>query len=84
MAATKIYKNASGFCLMIELSAGGFLAEIEYPLLNIEGTNVRMEDAIRDQNYIIAIADVRDINNDAIGTQTEAEVRIYIDAEMKK
>jgi len=84
MAATRIYKNASGFCLMLELDAGGFLSEIEYPGLNIEGTNVRMEDLVRNANYIIPIADVRDSAGAAIGGQTEAEVRIYIDAEMAK
>jgi hypothetical protein len=84
MAATRIYKNASGFCLMLELDAGGFIAELEYPGLNIEGTNVRMEDFIRDESFIIPIADVRDSAGAAIGTQTEAEVRIYIDAEMAK
>lgn len=68
---------------MIE-SGGVVLAELEYPGLNIEGTNVRMEDLVRDQNYFIPIADVRDISNAAIGGQTEAEVRIYIDAEMAK
>jgi hypothetical protein len=84
MAATRIYKNTNGFCLMLELDAGGFLAEIEYPGLNIEGSNVRIEDFIRDENFIIPIADVRDSAGAAIGTQTEAEVRTYIDAEMAK
>ena len=69
---------------MMELDAGGFIAELEYPLLNIEGDAVRMEDAVRDASFRVPIADVRDINGDAIGGQTEAEVRIYIDAEMGK
>jgi len=82
MALNRIYKNTDGFCLMIELDAGGFIDEIEYPGLNIEGTNVRMEDLVRDHSHIIPIADVRDSAGAAIGGQTEAEVRIYIDAQM--
>jgi len=84
MAVTKVYKETDGFCLMIELSSGGFLAEIEYPLIRFEGANVVIKDGYTDGNYFIPIADVRNSADAAIGGQTEAEVRIYIDGEMAK
>jgi len=83
MAVTKIYKETDGFCLMIA-EGTDFKAQIEYPILSFEGTDVIIKDGFTDGNYVIPIADVRNSANTAIGAQTEAEVRIYIDGEMAK
>ena len=79
MAVTKVFKK--GACLML-VEGSTYLAELEYPGLNVEGSNIRMEDFIRDESFFIPIADVRDSAGAAIGTQTEAEVRDYIAEQM--
>lgn len=83
MAVTKIYKEVDGFCLMI-VEGSTFLDEIEYPGIRFKNEYVVISDLFNGGDRFIPIADVRDSANAAIGGQTEAEVRTYIDAEMAK
>ncbi len=83
MAVTKIYKETDGFCLNL-VEGSTFIAELEYPLLYIRGTEVELKDGYTEDRYFIPIADVRDSAGSAIDPQTEAGVRTYIDSEMKK
>ena len=85
MAATRIYKNTDGFCLMLDLDADqSFIDQIEYPGITMSGDQVVIEDLFKGQNYYIPVADVRDSAGAAIGGQTAKEVRDYLDAEIAK
>jgi len=84
MAATKVYKETDGKALVI-MEGTTLIANIEYPGMDFDNLgNVILLDFVRETSYILAIADVRDSANAAIGGQTASEVRIYIDAEMAK
>jgi len=84
MALTKIYKV--GAVLFVEIAGAAEINLIEYPGITASGTNVILHDFMRFDTtlYTIAVADVRDVNNAAIGTQTKAEVLSYLATEMNK
>ncbi len=87
MATTKVYKTATGFVLNIVVGSD-FLEEIEYAGLRfqeVDGVNnVVITNLLTEGNHFIPIADVVDGDGSAIGSNTEAEVRTYIDKEMAK
>ena len=87
MSVTKIFKNDSGFCLML-VEDSTYLESVEYPGLRFQEVDsvnyVVITNLLTEGNHFIPVADVRDSSNAAIGGQTEAEVRTYIDSEMAK
>ena len=84
--ATKIYKATDGFVLNV--TDGVFWHTIEYPGFRFQEVdsvaNVVITNLLTEGNHFIPIADVVDSTGTAIGSNTEAEVRTYIDAEMAK
>lgn len=84
--ATKVYKATDGFVLNV--TDGVFWEEIEYAGLRfqeVDGVaNVVITNLLTEGNHFIPIADVVDGDGSAIGSNTEAEVRTYIDDQIGK